>query len=87
MKRTWLFILLFCSSSAYASFYARNLDGSGYSWHHFDLKQLTCEVESFGLFYQTTITFEIVLTSWSYGGDFRPGAYEVFWDFDLVMVR
>ncbi len=84
MKRTWLFILLFCSSSAFASFYARHLDGNGYSWHQFDLKQLTCEVESFGLFYQTTITFEIVLTPWSYGGNFRPGSYEVFWDFDLV---
>ena len=84
MKRTWLFILLFCSSSAYASFYARNLDGSGYSWHQFDLKQLACEVECFGLFYQTTITFEIVLTPWPYGSDLRPGAYEVFWDFDLV---
>ncbi len=84
MKRTWLFILLFCSSTAFASFYARILDGSGYTWRQFDLKQLSCDVECFGLFYQTTITFEIVLTPWPYGGDFRPGAYEVFWDFNLV---
>ena len=84
MKRTLLLILLFCSSSANASFYARNLDGSGYTWNYFDLKQLSCDVECFGLFYQTTITFEIVLMPWPYGGDFRPGAYEVFWDFDLV---
>ena len=83
MKRCLLGFMLACFSSSYASFFARHLTESGYSWSHFDLKQLSCEVEVFGLLYQTTITFEIALAPYQYG-ELRPGTYEITWDFDLI---
>lgn len=83
MKR-WLFVfMLVCFSTVHASFYARNLSENGYGWSHFDLKQLSCEVEAFGLFYETTITFQIALAPWSYS-EIPPGTYEIIWDFDLI---
>lgn len=83
MKRCLLFFMLACVSASHASFYARNLSESGYGWSRFDMKQLSCDVEVYGLFYQTTITFAIALSPWPYS-ELRPGPYEIVWDFDLV---
>ena len=86
MRRLVLSLLmaLSLSGSSYASFYARNLTNSGYNWSIFQMKQLTCEVEVLGLFYQTTITFEIALTNDDHGNYPSQGTYEIVWDFDLV---
>lgn len=83
MKRCLLFFMLVCFSSAPASFYARHLTDSGHGWSRFDLKQLSCEVEAFGLFYQTTVTFAITVAPYS-SGEFKPGPYEITWDFNLI---
>jgi len=86
MRRLVLSLLLALSltGSSYASFYARNLTDPSNSWSVFAMKQLTCEVEVLGLFYQTTITFEIALTNDDYGHYPMQGTYEIVWDFDLV---
>ncbi len=79
-----LLLALTLTGTSYASFYARNLTDPSNNWSIFAMKQLTCEVEVLGLFYQTTITFEIALTNDDFGHYPAQGTYEIVWDFDLV---
>ncbi len=87
MKR----LLLICAMTVllctrvFASFYARNLTNRHQDWYWstFEMKQLDCEIEVLGLFYQTTIAYEIGLTP-NHHRSPAPGTYEIVWDFDLV---
>ncbi len=87
MKRTVTFLLLFFwAASAQAYFYARHLTESNYGWSRFELKQLSTQIDVRGLFYQTTILFEIRLTHYETYYETRyphNGWYEIWWDFQL----
>ncbi|MDZ7261366.1 MAG: T9SS type A sorting domain-containing protein [candidate division KSB1 bacterium] len=84
MKRTILFfwVVLMSATPLQAYFTAYHLTEVGYSWHAFQLKQLSYQVDVQGLFYQTIIEFEIGLTSIYYDSP-HPGSYEIYWEFDL----
>ncbi|NOY58850.1 MAG: T9SS type A sorting domain-containing protein [Calditrichaeota bacterium] len=82
MKRLLIFLLLL-PQLALASFWAKNLTYSGHNWNTFKMKQLSCDVEVYGLFYQTTITYEIALTPTNWDSP-HSGTYEIYWDFTLV---
>jgi hypothetical protein len=78
-----LFLFLLFPHLLFASFYAYNLTYPGHSWYNFEMKQLDFEVEVYGLFYETTITYQIKLAPTNWGSPY-PGTYEINWDFDLV---
>jgi len=84
MKRFFiLFLALIWVTQLNASFVARHLTLSGYSWTTFELKQLSFQVDVQGLFYQTTIELEIRLIADASGRIPLHGIYEIQWDFDL----
>jgi len=80
MKRIILIVLMAVNLS-HAGFYARHLTYNN-SWRSFEFKQLSCQVDARGLFYETTIVFEIGLTI-CYNDTPRVGDYEIRWDFSL----
>lgn len=85
MKRFVFFILILAiASTAFASFHAVKLTSSFNSWHHFEMKQLSVDVQTFGLFYETTIAFKLGFAP-DYHGNLPPaGEYKITWDFNLV---
>jgi len=83
MKRFVIFLfLLIWATQLNANFIAHHLTQTGYSWSAFELKQLSFQVDVQGLFYKTTIEYEIRLVPTDYYYP-RSGLYEIQWDFYL----
>ncbi|HEX9975525.1 MAG TPA: hypothetical protein VGD14_25970, partial [bacterium] len=83
MKRFVIFFfVLIWATQLNASFVARHLTEQYYSWSTFELKQLSFQIDVQGLFYQTTIIFELRLIRNDYDSP-RSGIYEIQWDFYL----
>jgi hypothetical protein len=84
MKRfVIVFLILLWATHLDASFVARHLTQPDFSWSTFELKQLSFQIDVKGLFYQTTIEYEIRLIPTSYPRYPRSGLYEIQWDFYL----
>lgn len=81
MKK-WLLAALLLPQVLFASFWARNMTYPNHDWSTFEVKQLDFSVDVTGLFYETTVTFQLKLvpTRWQSP---HPGLYEITWDFDL----
>ncbi len=84
MKRLFLAaIILICMTGFLPAYFrAIPVEGGNY-WTIFELKKFNCQVDVKGLFYETTIEFEIGLTS-GYNNTPTPGIYEINWTFSLV---
>jgi hypothetical protein len=84
MKRLVIvFLILLWATQLDASFVARHLTQPDFSWSTFELKQLSFKIDVKGLFYQTTIEYEIRLIPTSYPRYPHSGLYEIQWDFYL----
>jgi len=84
MKRIFFASIIVICLTGYLSAYFRAIpkEGGEY-WSNFELKKFNCQVDVKGLFYETTIEFEIGLTPVSNNAPV-PGVYEINWTFSLV---
>lgn len=83
MKRIiFLLFTLGWVATTHAYFIAHHLTDTHYSWRTFKLKQLSCQMDVRGLFYETTIEFQIELTK-TRSSSPRSGTYEIHWSFEL----
>jgi hypothetical protein len=84
MKRLFLAtIILMCMTGFLPAYFRAIPVEGGNHWSVFELKKFNCQVDVKGLFYETTIEFEIGLTS-GYNNSPVPGVYEINWTFSLV---